>query len=89
MLFSFASAMMGFDRSSDSWMVQFVFVLEKVSVAAANREISLVLDEESGAVEGEEASGEGVEGGEGYAEEPFVFWRMLTMFLRPRMFGVR
>ena len=80
---------MGFERSSDSWIVQLVFVLEKASVAAANKEISLVLDVESGAVEGYEASGGGVEGGVGYEEEPFDFWRMLTRFSRPRMFGIR
>ena len=71
---------MGRERSRDSAMLQFVLVREKASVAAAKREISLVLglegEREAEAEFGsgvevvgaeEDWVGGGVEGGVGYA----------------------
>ena len=70
-----ARSMIGLQRERDSAMVQFVLVREKVSVAAAKREISVVFWWEDvrveevigfGGVDSSASSGGGVGGGVGY-----------------------
>ena len=70
-----ARSMIGLQRERDSAIVQLVLVREKVSVAAAKREISVVFcwggmgageDAGSGGVDGSAWGGGGVGGGVGY-----------------------
>jgi len=76
---------MGRERARDSAMVQFVFAWEKASVAAAKREISVVLVWE------DVCSGDGEGGGVGYEAEgvDWDFSSMETRFWSPRTLGTR
>ncbi len=62
--------MIGLHRSSDSAIEQLVFVWENFSVAAANREISVVfpVNEDDVEVGCLSFDGEGLGGGDGYEE---------------------
>lgn len=76
-------------------MLQFVFFCENASVAAANKEISVELadesEEEVSVVWPSDCSGEGEGGGVGYPVgffAPFA-WNILTRLSKPRTLGTR